>query len=193
MKEIIQETRNLVSLYYGNCMQCYSEVPDDMLKNERDPYGLTEWKLIPSKVEIKDIDSLEEQLPFKLPIYFKSYLLSYCVIGMDLNGGYSLPDIPSNNPLSRVKQDLFWEEQYENLWSFGLAPFAHNDLGDPVCFDFQNPTELQDYKIYTINHYALSDSKTRESILENSLLICDSFKQFLTEICQNLGKKLNQQ
>ena len=186
----IDKAKKLIEAYYEQSMQIAPDVPKQMIMGDWEQDGWNQWKLIPSVLNSKDIASLEEKLPYKLPEFYKAYLLSYCVLEMDF-GKYRLSTIRPDRPLESVKFNLFWETlSEEHLWKQGFAPFASNDHGDPVCFDILSKEHENDYPIYVINHDGSEINSGREVILKESLRVSDSFEAFFAELCENFGSEL---
>ncbi|MFO0867135.1 MAG: SMI1/KNR4 family protein [Gemmataceae bacterium] len=177
----IDLARYCLEAFYRNNQQVSPRVPEEMKTGTWEDDGWSHWQLIPSRVSEADVAAIEDMLPFSLPPLFRAILVSYFALDMTI-GEFSLPEMPSDDPLSEVKAYLI----RPTLWAIGYAPFAGNVEGDPVCFDLRADAPNGDYEIVVINHDMIVPYENwahRELVEPHAKRLARSFRDFFITLC----------
>jgi hypothetical protein len=173
--------RRCLKAYYARCSQVLPGVPAEMRRGEWQQNDWVDWKLVPSRLTEADVLLLEAELPFRLPPLFRAFLVTYFVLDMDF-GDFSLPQLPSDDPLKEVQRYLLQPD----LWRIGYAQFAGGTCGDPVCFDLRAPTPDGDFPVVAINHDWIvphENWRHRERVEPHAKQEAGSFREFFTGLC----------
>lgn len=176
----IQQVKRCLEAYYVRCPQVMPGVPVEMRRGEWEKDGWMDWKLVPSRLTEVDVVALEAELPFRLPPFFRAFLVTYFVLDLDF-GNFQLPALPSNDPLRDVRPCLL----RPTLWRIGYAPCG-GACGDPVCFDLQAPTCDGDFAVVAINHDWIVPHENwqhRERVEPHASRQAGSFREFFTRLC----------
>jgi hypothetical protein len=177
----VQHVRRCLEAYYARCSQVLPGVPDEMRRGEWQQDDWVDWKLVPSRLTEADVTALEAELPFRLPPLFRAFLVTYFVLDMDF-GEFSLPQLPSDDPLVEVRRYLLQPQ----LWRIGYAQFAGGTCGDPVCFDLHSPTPDGDFPVVAINHDRIvphENWRHRDLVEPHASWEAGSFREFFTRLC----------
>lgn len=131
-----------------------SGVPPEMQVGEINDEGWVEWKLLDSKISLRDVTDLEAEFQIQFPDFYRAYLLSAChlfdqVISAQYDQQIMMPAVPSTNPLGETRQTL---KAWSNLIDAGLIPIAEwGDGWGPICFDTTKQEE-GDYPLLWMDH-----------------------------------------
>ncbi len=115
-----------------------SGVPPEMQVGEVNEDGWVEWKLLDSKISLRDVTNLENEFQIQFPDYYRAYLLSAChlfdeVVSEKYDQQIMMPAISSAAPLSETRQSL---QAWSELIHAGFIPIGQwGDGWGPICFD----------------------------------------------------------
>ena len=173
--------RLLTAWYQLSAPRIEPDPPEDMRVGEVDDNGWWEWRLVESTVTTADLDDLEDELGLTLPPFYRAFLLSRACLGLEFGdfGVYSLPSLPTTDPLAKVEDLLFSDLRPEaGYLQFGSA----RGCGDLLCFDTHSPDAEGDYPVVVIDHELIAPDSPREVMSYYAAIVAPSFRDFLPRL-----------
>lgn len=193
------------------CWNVQENVPLDMQVGSVNEDGWVEWKLLDSHLGNEDILEYENMVRSSLPGLFKSFLRTYYFCdsftlqnpefikfkkqfkdrkefyehASEYNGFFAeitFLKLPSEKTLKEYKELII---NWYPLLKAGYIPFAEwQDGQGPVCFDIQQRSENDDFKIVWFDHeelFNLGDEgcEIRETVQKLSKELFKSFLELL--------------
>jgi len=164
-------------------------IPPEMFAGPISESGWVEWKLLPSTLKASDIEQLETEFGVKFPPSFQAYLLArhHCFDQMSSRRheeSIMLPDLPSRNPLRKLREEL---HGWRPLIAAGLIPFA--EFGDgygPICFDASRRSADGECPILWVDHEVIAPlgdkASNREKIRPFEQPLYRSFNEMLQDL-----------
>ena len=159
-------------------------VPPEMVDLEIAGSDWVRWKVIPSRVQLSDIERLESRAGGPFPPLFRAFLQYAHVLSLE-SGGVRLPSLPSDNALGDLSGSL---SSWASLASAGFVAFG-DDLNDkgPICFDCARRLPDGDCPIVLFDHdelFSLGETGAghRESDVRLAREVAPSFTSLLERI-----------
>lgn len=136
-------------------------VPREMWTGDVDAEGWVTWRMLPSTVQVADIERLGRELGARFPVHLQAYLMAraHC-FGQSLSDRFgeclSLPDTPSRNPLRRFRNTY---DSWAFLYTAGYLPVGTwGDGWGPICLDLAEDHPEEDAPVVWFDHESLVDS-----------------------------------
>lgn len=143
----------------------YVEIPENMVDTKKpEKGGVHAWKPIDSLISDEKLVELEENIAYKLPPSYKSFLQYKHFYQLASWTKVSFPRVPSNSWFEEL-EDLFFDAGgEEDLLDKGYIAFAKYAPESIVCFNVNEADEDGEYQVVLWNE---EEPDEHEELAEN--------------------------
>ena len=131
--------------------------------------GLYNWKAIPSKVTMSDIEKIEKEINHSYPPLYKDFLM-YKYFFRLTEEGIRFPEHTPQNWSGTLTDLCFNSWAPERIIEIGLVPFGAESFWDagPVCFDTREQMDDGDCPVVFWDHESIGSEDEVRTMFSSS-------------------------
>ncbi len=161
-----------------------TEMQDESIEKMDDWNG---WKPIKSIIEDTDIDKLENDIGFPLPVSYREFLKTKHFFELEIpDRAVNLPGILPDKELSFLREYVFNMMEPEFIIGQGFIYFADFQDFGLLCFDANQTVENNEYPVVYMDHENIDDihlyAKSFRELLEADAERGNRFIEYLNEL-----------